>query len=124
MENFSKTKNFFATVLLIVASFVFGIYIGFNNRPEIEKVTGIANKDTQVATEVDFSPFWKVWNTINKKYPTASEITDQERVYGAISGLIGSLNDPYSVFFTPDEKKSFEEEIAGNFEGVGMEVGI
>jgi carboxyl-terminal processing protease len=37
---------------------------------------------------------------------------------------MGSLGDPYSVFFLPDEAKSFEEQIAGNFSGVGMEVGI
>ena len=38
--------------------------------------------------------------------------------------MVGSLNDPYSVFFNPEDSKSFQEEIAGNFTGVGMEVGI
>jgi carboxyl-terminal processing protease len=61
---------------------------------------------------------------MNEKYPGVAKISDQDKVYGAISGLVGSLNDPYSVFFTPDEAKSFEEEIAGNFTGIGMEVGI
>src|SRR3989344_8960672 len=37
---------------------------------------------------------------------------------------MSSLEDPYSVFFDPDETKSFEDQIAGNFSGVGMEVGI
>ena len=124
MENFSKTRHFTATVLLVILFFFFGIYVGDHNRPEIDKVIGVSNKETQVATQVDFSPFWKVWNTINEKSPTATKITDQARVYGAISGLIGSLNDPYSVFFTPDEAKSFESEIAGNFDGIGLEVGI
>ncbi len=35
-----------------------------------------------------------------------------------------SLDDPYSVFFDPGETKTFEEEIAGNFIGIGMEVGM
>jgi carboxyl-terminal processing protease len=124
MENFSKTKQYATTVLLVALFFGLGIYIGYHNYPEINKVTGISGKETQVATQADFSPFWKVWNTINEKYPTASKTTDQDRVYGAISGLIGSLNDPYSVFFTPDEAKSFQDEIAGNFDGIGMEVGM
>ena len=85
---------------------------------------GLTNKETQVATKADFFPFWKVWNTINEKYPKSDEVTDQNRIYGAISGLIGSLDDPYSVFFDPEETKTFEEEIAGNFIGIGMEVGI
>ena len=124
MLEFSTTRRNTSVVLLVAVFFFLGIFIGFNNRPEIEKVTGLSNKEVQVATEADFSPFWKVWNTINEKYPKADKITDQERVYGAISGLVGSLNDPYSVFFSPDEARSFEEEIAGNFSGIGMEVGI
>lgn len=108
----------------MVLAFIFGVYIGTTNRPAIEKVTGISGKETAVATQADFSPFWKVWNSINEKYPSASKITDQNRVYGAISGLVGSLNDPYSVFFKPDEAKSFKDEIAGNFEGIGLEVGM
>ncbi|MCC7160570.1 S41 family peptidase [Candidatus Nomurabacteria bacterium] len=124
MENFSKTRQYTSTVLVVAAFFIFGIYIGSNYRPEIEKVTGITGKEPQVSTQADFSPFWKVWNEMNKKYPSVSEISDQARVYGAISGLVSSLNDPYSVFFSPEETKSFEEEIAGNFDGVGMEVGM
>ena len=127
MQNFSKTKRI-AVVILVVflffITFIVGVYIGDSNRPEIDKVIGISNKETQVATKTDFSPFWKVWNTLNEKYPSASKITDQDKVYGAIAGLVNSLNDPYSVFFTPDETKSFEQEIAGNFDGIGMEVGI
>jgi carboxyl-terminal processing protease len=109
--------------LAILGAFFLGIYVDNHNRPAIEKVL-LANKETVVTTEADFSPFWKVWNMINEKYPKANETTDQNRVYGAISGLMSSLNDPYSVFFNPDDAKAFEEEIAGNFTGIGMEVGI
>jgi len=124
MQNFSKTRQNISVVVLIALFFVWGIYIGDHNRPEIDKVIGISNKDTQVETKADFAPFWKVWNAINDKYPKADKIADQDRVYGAISGLVSSLNDPYSVFFTPDDAKAFEDEIAGNFIGIGMEVGI
>lgn len=119
-----KTRRAQATILLIVIFFGFGIYVGFNNRPEIYKVANILNKETALTTETDFSPFWKVWNSINEKYPNANKISDQDKLYGAISGLVNSLNDPYSVFFNPDETKIFESDIQGNFTGVGMEVGI
>ena len=124
MIEFFKTRRAYATVLLCVFVFGFGIYLGYNNRPAIEKVLTLTGKETAVATTTDFSPFWKVWNVINDKYPGADKVADQERVYGAITGLIGSLNDPYSEFFTPDEAKIFEEDISGNFSGVGMEIGV
>ncbi len=124
MEQFSKTRHIIGVVFLVAIFFFLGVSVGLKGHPEIEKVKGLSNKETRVATDADFSTFWKVWNTINEKYPKAEKITDQNRVYGAVSGLVSSLNDPYSVFFNPDEAKSFEDEIAGNFSGVGMEVGI
>lgn len=124
MRDFSKTKRYLSVILLVVVSFFLGIYIGTGKRPEIEKVETVANKETTVETKADFGSFWKTWNTINEKHPDAGKISDQDKVYGAISGLVGSLNDPYSVFFSPDDAKAFQEEITGNFTGVGMEVGI
>jgi carboxyl-terminal processing protease len=123
MEKLSNiTKNTIIS-LAVLGAFFLGIYVDNSNRPPIEKIQ-LANKETSVETYADFSPFWKVWNTINEKYPNADKITDQNRVYGAVSGLVDSLNDPYSVFFNPEEAKSFEEEIAGNFTGIGIEVGM
>lgn len=124
MQKFSKSAKNTIVALAIFSAFFLGIYVNERNRPEIEKVSGLLNKDTQVATEADFSPFWKVWNIINEKYPKIDKTADQKKVYGAISGLVNSLDDPYSIFFDPEESKLFEEEISGNFTGVGMEVGI
>ena len=124
MEKFSKTKHYTLAVLLIVLFFILGVYVGNKNIPEIDKVVGFSGKETAVVTTADFSPFWKVWNIMTQKSLTVSTISDQDKVYGAIKGLVGSLNDPYSEFFSPDEAKSFEDEIAGNFGGIGMEVGI
>ena len=123
-EYFKARRNSF-TILLLLVFFGLGIYVGFNNRPEIDKVVNILGKETAVETTADFSPFWKVWNDINDKYPNASELDDQNKVYGAISGLVGSLDDPYSVFFKPDEAKLFQENVMkGSFGGVGMEIGM
>lgn len=122
MFEFFKTRKTSVVILLLAGFFALGVYVGFHNRPEIDRAM-LRGKETAVATQADFSPFWKVWNAINEKYPNIS-VTDQNRVYGAISGLVGSLDDPYSVFFSPEDAKMFEDDINGNFSGVGMEVGI
>ncbi len=128
MLEFFKTKRTIAVILLVAGFFFLGIYTGFNNKLKIDKVLALSTIDTaidaSVNTTADFTSFWKVWNAINEKYPSASKITDQERVYGAISGLVGSLKDPYSVFLIPDDAKMFRDDIAGSFSGIGMEVGI
>jgi carboxyl-terminal processing protease len=48
---------------------------------------------------------------------------DEERLDEAsLKGIVDSLEDPYSHYLTPDEAKSVQESISGEFEGVGMTV--
>ncbi|MCR4306813.1 MAG: S41 family peptidase, partial [Candidatus Yonathbacteria bacterium] len=105
-------------------SFLFGVFMGYERRPEVQKVTSLFDKESDVAPAVDFGPFWKVWNLINEKYVSSDGPTDQEKVWGAISGLVGSLDDPYSVFLPPEEAAMFQSDISGEFQGVGMEIGV
>ncbi len=125
---FSKRYSYVATGILFSALiFLSGFYFGRTSVSEADKVATVVNKTDTTATTVDFSPFWKAWNVINEKYvpttgTTTERVSDQTRVYGAIQGMVASLGDPYTIFFPPVEAKSFNEEISGNFEGVGMEV--
>lgn len=111
-------------ILLLGVFFIVGLYIGFQNSPSSKKVTSVFNKESSVVAETDFASFWKVWNLIDEKHPAADSVSDLDRVYGAIGGLVDSLDDPYSVFFSPEEAKAFAENINGQFGGVGIEIGL
>ncbi len=107
----------------ILGVFVLGLYIGYAHRPYVASVLGVSNTDVPVGVNADFAPFWKVWNTIDQKFPDADKVSAQDRVYGAIQGLVGSLGDPYSVYFPPTDAQNFQDTISGTFDGIGMEVG-
>ncbi|MGX4685970.1 S41 family peptidase [Vagococcus sp. JNUCC 83] len=45
---------------------------------------------------------------------------DSKKLYeGAMKGMIAAIDDPYSTYFNADEAKGFEDDISGNFEGIG-----
>jgi len=124
----SPAKKFVLILVALIAlggSFFAGVLIGIQKEkasiPPQPLPTGI---DEGIPPEITFSIFWDVWNKINEKYVTLNGPTDTEKIYGAIEGLVGSLDDPYSVFFPPKESEYFESEIQGKFEGVGMEVSM
>jgi carboxyl-terminal processing protease len=48
----------------------------------------------------------------------------QELLYGAISGLVEALDDPYTSFLTPEENADFKQSLAGRYEGIGVELGM
>lgn len=116
-------------VLIVLGIFFAGVSFGESRIPAVDTVIGIEGKDTpaELQGKADFAPFWQVWKTLNEKYVAATSTAvanNEQKVWGAISGLTSSLKDPYTVFFPPEESQLFEDEINGNFEGVGMEVGI
>ncbi|MBI5133777.1 MAG: S41 family peptidase [Candidatus Taylorbacteria bacterium] len=115
-----------ASVALAIAAiaFVMGFRTGNSavGSPDFA-VPSVYNKEDGMPDGVDFSPFWKAWGVIEDKY-AGTTTTAEDKLWGAIEGLASSLGDPYTVFFPPVESKVFASEIAGNFEGVGMEVGV
>ncbi|MBP6857689.1 MAG: S41 family peptidase [Candidatus Pacebacteria bacterium] len=124
-HHIKKGFQVFIGLLCIIGIFLFGIYIGFENRPASQKIVGVVNKEVpeEIAVNTDFEPFWKAWQLVKEKYPDANKTDNQEHVYGAIKGMLASFGDPYITFFTPEESKLFESEISGEFGGVGMEMG-
>jgi len=113
-------------LLVVVSAVAFGAGVIFaeNLRPSIEKAQGLNNKQLGQPTEVDFSLFWDTWHLLEDKFVDREDLDRQQMVYGAISGLVKSLDDPYTVFMEPVESKKFQDDISGSFEGIGAEIGI
>ena len=94
-----------------------------NTTNPLSVVKNLINKDQEKPENVDFSLFWKVYNDLNAKYVDKGKVDPQKILYGAISGLVNSVGDPYTVFFEPVTSKKFQEEISGSFGGIGIEIG-
>lgn len=130
----SKRSNFLGVMLALIlaaGSFVSGLQID-NLTSRESQTAGLFNFFSVQASpakvdEVDMTQFWKVWDLLDKKFIVASStdtVTSEERVNGAIKGLVATYGDPYTVYFPPVESAAFAEDISGNFSGIGMEVGL
>lgn len=104
-------------LIILVLIFTLGYNVGSRHGANLYSSEAIG--------DADFTPYWKTWSILNEKFVSASTttVTDQEKVWQSIVGLADAYNDPYTVFFPPEETKAFEESISNNFEGVGMEIG-
>ncbi len=111
-------------IILLAIVFSFGFFIGKTSQPSIEKIEGLYSKEVGQPAKVDFSLFWDAWHVIEKKYVDRDQLNRQGMIYGAISGLVKSLDDPYSVFMEPQESKKFIDDMGGSFEGIGAEIGM
>lgn len=65
--------------------------------------------------------FASVIEIVRKHY--IKEMQPQELIYGALHGLLGSL-DPYSQFMEPKDYKEMKVETKGEFGGLGIEITV
>jgi carboxyl-terminal processing protease len=126
----SKLMGVTLAILLVVAAFFSGVQIGKGGMATGSLEAGlfsIFGPSAKPSSEADLAEFWRVWNLMDEKFVAtkATSTPDSlEKVRGAIAGLVESFGDPYTVYMPPTDAEKFNEDIAGNFSGVGMEVGL
>jgi len=128
MPKTSSVKKYIPKIIFLIFVFSFGFLIGrgdlANDRhPGYESVANKENIKITNQKEIDFDIFWDVWKLLEEKY-TLKPLDYQKMVYGAISGMVNSLEDPYTVFLDPETSRQFNEDNKGSFEGIGAEIGV
>jgi carboxyl-terminal processing protease len=110
----SDLKNRFRHLVIIV---VLAALCGF----------GIHQARTQLAiakidnTYEQLKLFASVLDLVERNY--VEEVSPQKLIYGAINGMLTSL-DPHSSFMKPDDFKELQVETKGKFTGIGIEITI
>ena len=119
-------RRFISTIVFVVV-FGLGIFVGraIPVGSASSSAASVINKEASgsVAEDVDFEPFWDVWEKVQTKF-VRRPADENQMVSGAIAGMVASLGDPYSVYFTPEIAKQFQEDLDGTFSGIGAEVGM
>ncbi len=121
----------FAAVLFLITGFGAGFLISVR----AADITVNLSSDSAEPSNIDFSPVWKAWNILNQNFvpdavatstpiATSTAGIDQTEVWGMISGMAGSLNDPYTFFLPPQQNTDFSSSMSGSFAGVGMQVDV
>ncbi len=115
--NFIKKLPPYFLIIAILIGFGFGFYFGED----------FGRKQAKIyiqPEEIDFSLFWQTWNVIQERFPDREKLNVQKMIHGAIAGMVESLGDSHTVFFTPEKTERFIRDMEGVFEGVGMQIGI
>ncbi len=101
----------------IIVALTCNLIIGFNVHSAIEKETG-QEKGYQTIRQ-----FANVLKLIRKNYVDESKIDYQDLIYGAMQGMLTSL-DRFSSFITPEEYGKMREETEGEFGGIGVVISM
>lgn len=126
MSPFVRFQKFLTLILILSLGFYGGYYFGKRgfvfelrkNPPEVKIINQYPAKEN-----IDFGLFWEVWNLIDAMY-LERPVDHQKMLYGAISGMVSSLDDPYTSFLAPEVNKAMTDALNGTYQGIGAELSL
>ena len=108
---FFKTSDTLGLVIITcIVSLFMGYFFG----------TKITAKQVDKEMENAMDKISSTFQDIKDNY--YEEVDDDTLVDGAINGMMAALGDPYASYYTDDESNSFDIELNGSYEGIGIEV--
>lgn len=130
-QSLPSTKFRSYIVSLAILILVGGVGYRLGERSAFKQYAPAALKKSVINREapaevgsVNFALFWDVWQRLHRYYIDAASIDTQKLVWGAITGMVGALDDPYTTFLPPKENQDFKDEIGGSFQGIGAQLGL
>lgn len=127
-------KNFFSyfiVFVLIVLSFISGLVAGQKNAGKSiflasndeGIVTGVDETPDYLNKDVDASLLWDAWKIVHEHY-VDQPVDEHKLLYGAIAGIVASMDDAHSNYFSPEVNNDFMQELSGTFFGIGAEIAL
>lgn len=98
-------------MMIIIVTILFGMVAGY--ALSFTKPTGV-----EVSEEVQ--EIISTYENIVENY--YGEVTEEELLEAAISGMVSTLDDPYSLFMSGENADNFNETVDGSFIGIGITV--
>lgn len=93
-----------------------GIFLVKTPSPDVKSTA------SQINDKSKYSALFTVRDTLIEKYD--GEIDDNKLLVGAIKGMTNALNDPYTVFKTPEEFEALIKESSGSVTRIGVTVAV
>ena len=133
---FALMRQIILTCLILILGMILGLryasqgslfgqqiafFDNFNKQNSQLNLANLMNSSKQKAP-LSMDTFWEVWQILERDYLESAKIDRSKMMDGAISGMVWGLNDPYTMYLPPEDNSKAEEDLAGSFYGVGIEL--
>ena len=115
MEEEKKEFKLSEVIVLIVITLIIGFIIGLS----LFKVV-LEKKDIKTNNDEELKKFIENYNYIVDNY--YGDLDKKELIDKAISGMLESIDDPYTTYIDEESSNTFATTLEGSFEGIGVEI--
>ncbi|MBP3920544.1 MAG: S41 family peptidase [Bacilli bacterium] len=114
IENKNKQFKLSEVIILICITAVIGFIMGLSLFNVLDKKNKPKEYDEELSKLIDN------YNYILNNY--YGELDKKTLISGAIEGMLGKINDPYTTFIDENNSNIFNTTLEGKFEGIGVEI--
>jgi carboxyl-terminal processing protease len=118
----------FVVVILVVGAFgggfVTGNFIKILKPAPLSTLPANTNGSqggTPANLKSQFAPFWQAWDLVHQYY-VDQPVDNIKLVQGAMSGMLASLGDPHTEYFSPQQTTDWNNYMQGAYDGIGAYV--
>lgn len=111
-KNSKSSFGLFEVIIIMIVTTLFGLFLG--SYIAYRKY----NKNDNEIVESDIE---RIYGYIKDEYN--GELNEEEIIDSSVKGMIDSLSDPYAAFIDKKTALDLNEELRGNFTGLGVEIG-
>lgn len=104
--------------------------VQLSHEPEGQRIADTNPRLLQTAAKPGFKPSLKPYETLDEVRRAIrdnfvkTKVDDTNLTYGAVRGMLKSLDDRFTRFLTPEEYEKFNEQTTGEFEGIGARIDL
>ena len=115
-----RDKNKALVIVLLVSSILFAFSVGLitGNLIDLPLQLTAVKLQSQGINKNQLLSINQVWEVIHNQYLN-QPIDEEKLIRGAIRGMMESLEDPYSAYMSPEEFRSQNAPLKGEYSGIG-----
>lgn len=103
--------NVSEVIIIMIIAIMFGFLLG--------NIVNFVVFDNEKSND-ELDELVTTYNNIIDNY--YEDVNKEELIDAGIQGMINYLDDPYATYFSGDDSDDFNKELAGNYDGIGVEV--
>lgn len=121
-QNYTSAVSISTFLLAIIITALVSFALGNRSRGVLLPSFLKSNRASQnLSNQPDLNGLNEVYSTLKSKYD--GDLTGEQVNTGIKKGMVQATGDPYTEYFTKDEYAQFNEDLNGEYSGIGAEVG-
>lgn len=123
-DSIKQNQSVLVGSVLVASIVAFALGWTFANNIDVSAGGAVDSSGAVAGESLKIRDLDEVWGELQESYYDAGKLKLSRLEYGAVKGFVGEIEDPYTVFMTPEESEDFKDGLEGQIKGIGAQLEV